>query len=1052
MRYAPFMLQFWDELPTPERARQVARRLLDQGFNPGYIYPISDGPGFMAPPSRSRLPREDYLSTPWFEAMQAAVEEAEKAGASLGFNVDNGWPAGLFPSPEILKRHPDLKAVSLDCRITDVVANAETDIPECFFAVVARRAEAAERGADTPALGHWIWHAQQSNSAPPIVCFRRSFTLGAPQSSTAPRHLRRATIHITADNAFELFINGQRVGAGNNWMQPQTFDVTRLLHPAGTNLVAVRATNTGYEADLIAGLRVEFVDGPPANLATDSDWRCTTQAVTNWAAPELDDSRWSEARVLGDLGVPPWNLAARLQSPVVVLSSSLQVVSRGPATRWRAPEGRWRLYVFQKYFHAGADHGILNYLDPRLAPAFVELGLDPYAKWFGDRLGRGALQSVLLDTEGDYGWNLAWSDHLAEVYQQRKARDIRQWMPLLFDRDAEGLSARARWDWFDAVSQVYSREWFGAISDWFSRRNMACSLQVNEADLCGIAYTVGDYFAAQRACTLPGNDALFDSALSVRDFKETASIAEFEGRRHLCELLGVVGWQMPPAMFKRVANAAIAWGVDHIEPHVLYLNRELATIPYPPDWFTENPYYPYLHLWTDFCRRASYINASGTQVAEVLLYCPMDSVWALAENGLNGANSFHPRAAAISGAYYDAIVKLTAAHVSFLAGDNHYLRRGRVESGALHIGNFRFRALVLPPLEILPTDVAKVFVEFAKAGGTVFLLGDMPTGSTERGASDSEMKRLMNELRAQPTVVSADGGIESLLQQDHAALRPRLRFEEGAFNLLASHRRIDGRDFFWLANNDATSRVSRVLVERIRGEASFWNCENGSIQPLASREEAGGSHVTLRFEPFEAGWLVFDPKTPARALVKLPAAWRETLTLSGPWRVRIDPAAQPEPHVPQPVPPHFVFVSGTANPNAPAVTATVTNWIERPLESWLNWGLDRFSGYVDYTTTFDLPGGEREIQLDLGEVKYMAQVWLNGVEVGQRLWPPFRYDASRAARPGINTLTVRVGNLFCNAVRQFGDNQTLHRGWGFKDPKREDLDAGLGGPVVVKFR
>jgi hypothetical protein len=314
------------------------------------------------------------------------------------------------------------------------------------------------------------------------------------------------------------------------------------------------------------------------------------------------------------------------------------------------------------------------------------------------------------------------------------------------------------------------------------------------------------------------------------------------------------------------------------------------------------------------------------------------------------------------------------------------------------------------------------------------------------------MKRLMNELRAQPTVVSADGGIESLLQQDHAALRPQLRFKEGAINLLASHRRIDGRDFFWLANNDATSRVSRVLVERIRGEVSFWNCENGSIQPLASREEAGGSHVTLRFEPFEAGWLVFDPKTPARALVKPPAAWRETLTLSGPWRVRIDPTAQPERHVPQPVPPRFVFVSSTANPNAPAVTATVTNWIERPLESWLNWGLDRFSGYVDYTTTFDLPGGEREIQLDLGAVKYMAQVWLNGVEVGQRLWPPFRYDASGAARPGMNTLTVRVGNLFCNAVRQFGDNQTLYRGWGFKDPKREDLDAGLRGPVVVKFR
>jgi len=177
-----------------------------------------------------------------------------------------------------------------------------------------------------------------------------------------------------------------------------------------------------------------------------------------------------------------------------------------------------------------------------------------------------------------------------------------------------------------------------------------------------------------------------------------------------------------------------------------------------------------------------------------------------------------------------------------------------------------------------------------------------------------------------------------------------------------------------------------------------------------------------------------------------------TLQLRRPWRIRIDPTAQPEPHVPQPVPPHFVFAANPADPNAPRVSAAVTNWIERPLESWLDWGLDRFSGYVDYTTTFELPGGASEVLLDLGEVKYMAQVWLHGVEVGRRLWPPFRFEVTAATRPGTNVLTVRVGNLFCNAVRQFGDNQTLYRGWGFKDPKPEDLDAGLRGPVLVKFQ
>jgi len=61
-------------------------------------------------------------------------------------------------------------------------------------------------------------------------------------------------------------------------------------------------------------------------------------------------------------------------------------------------------------------------------------------------------------------------------------------------------------------------------------------------------------------------------------------------------------------------------------PHGINLNRTLETIPYPPDWFTENPYWRYLHLWTDFARRASFVNRQGRLVADVLLYNPLKSI------------------------------------------------------------------------------------------------------------------------------------------------------------------------------------------------------------------------------------------------------------------------------------------------------------------------------------------------------------------------------------------------------------------------------------------
>ena len=56
--------------------------------------------------------------------------------------------------------------------------------------------------------------------------------------------------------------------------------------------------------------------------------------------------------------------------------------------------------------------------------------------------------------------------------------------------------------------------------------------------------------------------------------------------------------------------------------------------PWLPDWYEYNPMWPYLRLWNDFVRRASFINSHGHTVPEVLLISPMDSVWALSGPGV----------------------------------------------------------------------------------------------------------------------------------------------------------------------------------------------------------------------------------------------------------------------------------------------------------------------------------------------------------------------------------------------------------------------------------
>ena len=99
-----------------------------------------------------------------------------------------------------------------------------------------------------------------------------------------------------------------------------------------------------------------------------------------------------------------------------------------------------------------------------------------------------------------------------------------------------------------------------------------------------------------------------------------------------------------------------------------------------------------------------------------------------------------------------------------------------------------------------------------------------------------------------------------------------------------------------------------------------------------------------------------------------------------------------------------------------------------PLASWSEHpdpGVKYFSGTATYTRTFSVPsemlGHGRRLYLDLGKVEVMAQVTLNGKDLGILWKPPFLVDVTDVARPGANALEVKVVNLWIN--RLIGDEQ-----------------------------
>lgn len=173
-----------------------------------------------------------------------------------------------------------------------------------------------EEAWDTPLKSSsWIWFPEGGDKDgyfPPSNRFFRR-TLNLPTDRT----IKGAQLLMTADNSFTIYLNGERLGKGNNRRTIFQWEATSLLHP-GRNVLAIMTTNAGdgpSPAGLIGLLRVDFAQGDPLVLITNGDWQAFDQETKGWEQPEFDDSKWPAAKIIGKYGILPWGAVGKPDRP-----------------------------------------------------------------------------------------------------------------------------------------------------------------------------------------------------------------------------------------------------------------------------------------------------------------------------------------------------------------------------------------------------------------------------------------------------------------------------------------------------------------------------------------------------------------------------------------------------------------------------------------------------------------------------------------------------------------------------------------------------------------
>jgi signal transduction histidine kinase len=146
-------------------------------------------------------------------------------------------------------------------------------------------------------VGWWIWASETREQQ---TCrFWKSFVI--PNTS----RVRSATLHISADNYYQVFLDGQNVGRGSDWRITTEYDLKMLLG-AGTHVLAVEGVNDFGPAGVILGLGVQLENGQWIKISSDSSWRVVPNTESDWETKLNASPSWPKARIEGAAGSYPW--------------------------------------------------------------------------------------------------------------------------------------------------------------------------------------------------------------------------------------------------------------------------------------------------------------------------------------------------------------------------------------------------------------------------------------------------------------------------------------------------------------------------------------------------------------------------------------------------------------------------------------------------------------------------------------------------------------------------------------------------------------------------
>jgi hypothetical protein len=708
---------------------------------------------------------------------------------------------------------------------------------------------------------------------------------------------------------------------------------------------------------------------------------------------------------------------------------------------WDAPEGAWSIIRF-----GHTTTGQMNNPAPKSGKG---LECDKMSREAAAAFWTGYPAQVLADAGPLAGKTLTrmlidsyeagrqdWTPRMRDEFKKRRGYDPVPWLLSQTNRvivSAE-ISKRFKWDWDRTISELFIENYYGAMADLTHRHP-------------GLEFVIEPYTGPFDTLSCGGRG---DSLMSEfwqkpcpwgwSTLKPVSSSAHTWGKR----IVGAEAftgwpqsaWRQDPYALKATGDKAFCRGVNQLVLH---------TTAHQP-WKNAAPGMTMGWWGTHFGRTQTWWDHGAAEWIAYLTRCQY-----LLQQGLFVGDLCYLE-------YGERAVAIPQGYDGDTCAEEVLLQRIRVEDGRLVLPDgMSYRVLILPARQIMTPQVARKIRQLVADGATV--IGPKPLSSPsleDYPACDEEVARIGREVWGEadgskvteqvfgkgrvvwgqsPGNILARAGIEPDVQA------PQLK-EQGTLTWI--HRRIGPAEVYFVANHQEKT-VETPVSFRVKGLVpEFWHADTGRIEPAPKWWFQGERTVVpLQLDPSGSVFVVF--RKPAAGLDPVIAVQQDgstepvvatvslrdghlQLQAGRPGIYRLETAAGHLKTVTIRNEPGLLELEGAWNLRFPANRGAPDQVTLKQLISWPQHpdpGVKYFSGTATYVKELDvqpeLLSPDKVVFLDLGQVKNVASVNLNGRDLGVLWKPPFRVEVTRALRPGINRLEIKVTNLWPN--RLIGDEQ-----------------------------